>query len=530
MKRLSRVLAALALAAAVGCGRAPEASPKTTIVRHLVGDPLSLDPITTTEEAGNLVDDLIFRPLVGVDGHLKPVPSLAASWTVSPDGLAYEFHLDPKYTWESGRPVTSDDVRYTIERVRDPRVAAPQWRALLEDLAAIETPDPATVRVRFSKPYAERMQTFTMPIVSAAAYEHAKDPSETARHPVGSGPYRLETWESNQKVRLVRRDGPGGADVHFDEVVFRIIPEGAVRYQAGLRGELDEFRLSRDQRQPAEANPEFTKRFRVIKAPQFMQALLIWNCKNPFLADARVRLALAHSWPRADTLKRLYPPDGAALTSGPYPPNLPENAPGLVPPSYDPAESGRLLEQAGWKTGPDGIRRKGARKASIEMIYPAGLPIYDEISEILRGAYAKVGVELVLRKLEWAAFSERSGKGESDVQFYGRLFVPPNCDPYPYYHSSQFAPGGQNLGFYANAEADRMMEAARVELDPEKRQEMYRQIARLFATDQPADFLFGAEQFWAMAHRVGDVEVSVLGLFHFLPGPLGWRPVSAATR
>ncbi|HTY40605.1 MAG TPA: ABC transporter substrate-binding protein [Thermoanaerobaculia bacterium] len=530
MKRLSRVLAALVLAAAVGCGRAPEAPPKTTIVRHLLGDPLSLDPITTTEEAGVLVDDLIFRPLVGVDGRLEPVAGLASSWTVSPDGLVYEFHLDPKYTWESGLPVTSDDVRFTIEHVRDPRVSAPQWRALFEDLAAIETPDAATVRVRFARPYAERMQTFTLPVVSAAAYGRAKDPAEMARHPIGSGPYRLESWESNQKVRLVRRDGPASTDAHFDEVVFRIIPEGSVRYQAGLRGELDEFRLSRDQRKPAEANPEFTKRFRVIKVPQFLQALLIWNCRNPLLADSRVRLALARSWPRADTLRRLYPPDGAALTSGPYPPNVPENAPGLEPPSYDPAESARLLEQAGWKPGPDGIRRKGGRKASIEMIYPAGQPIYEEIGEILRGAYAKVGVELVLRKLEWAAFSERSGKGESDAMFYGRIFAPPNADPYPYYHSSQFAPGGQNLGFYASAEADRLMEAARVELDPGKRLELYRQVARLFATDQPADFLFGAEQYWAMAHRVENVEVSVLGLFHFLPGPLGWRPVSAASR
>jgi ABC-type transport system substrate-binding protein len=74
------------------------------------------------------------------------------------------------------------------------------------------------------------------------------------------------------------------------------------------------------------------------------------------------------------------------------------------------------------------------------------------------------------------------------------------------------------------------MEAARRELDPSKRLELYRQVAHLFAADPPADFMFSADQFWAMSKRVEDVEVAPLGLFHFLPGPLGWRPAAAAAR
>lgn len=532
MKRLSRLLAALAVLAALACGRSrPAETAKTTLVRHLVGDPLSLDPTTSTEEPGVLVWEMLFRPLVGIDGNRRPVPALAASWTVSPDALVYEFRLDhPKYTWDSGQPVTSDDVRFTIERIRDPKAAAATWRSLFDDLAAIETPDPQTVRLRFSRPYADRMLNFTIPIVSAAAFGHAKDAAETVRHPVGSGPYRLETWETNQKLKIVRRDGAGNADAKYDEVVFRVIPDGSVRYQAGLRGELDEFRLSRDQRKTADASPEFQSRFRTIKAPQFLQVLLIWNCRNPFLADPRVRLALAHAWPRADTGKRLYPPDGAALVTGPFPPNVPENPPDLAPPSYDPAESARLLDEAGWKPGPGGIRRKGTRKASIEMIHPTGQPIYNEIGEIMRGAYAKVGIELVLRPLDWAAFSERAARGETDVQFAARIWVPPSLDPYAYFHSSQFAPAGENVGFYSNAEADRLMETARQELDPGKRIELYRQVSKKFAADPPADFMWSAGQYWAISQRVADVEVTPLGLFHFLPGPLGWRPASSASR
>ncbi len=532
MKRLSRILTVLCVVAALSCGRsAPAASKRTTLVRYLSGDPASLDPTTSTEEWGLLVDELILRPLVGIDANRNPVPALATSWTVSHDGLTYEFRLDTKYTWESGAPVTSDDVRFTIERVHDPKIAAPTWRAYYEDLASVETPDPTSVRVRFTKPYAERMYAFNLPILSAAAFAKAKDPSEMVRKPVGSGPYRLESWETNAKLKLVRREGQAHADAHYDEIVFRVIPVSATKYQAGLRGELDEFKLTRDQRKAAEATREFVARFNILKVPQFVEAILVWNPRGPVLGDPRVRIALAHAWAREDMAKRLYPPEGAALATGPYPAGQAENDPGLTPPKFDPAESIRLLEQAGWKAGPGGIRRKNGKKASIEMIYPEGQPVYPTIGEILRSAYEKVGVELVLTSLEWGAFAERANKGEFDVQFEGLTFFPPNLDPYQYFHSSQWPPNGQNAGFYKNAEADRVMEAARNELDPARRLELRRQVARIFAADPPADFLFSADQYWAVSKTIENVEISPFyGLFHFLPGPLGWRPVPADKR
>lgn len=531
MKRLAWSLLALGVLAVFSCARRePAAPPPAILARHLSGDPATLDPTTTTEESGLLVEALIFRPLVGIDAERRPVPALARSWTVSPDGLVYEFRLDPGVTWEDGSPVTSDDVRFTIERIRDPKVDAATWSAGFEALAAIETPDAATVRVRFTQPYAERLLAFNLPIVSAAAYARAKNAAETDRKPVGSGPYRLESWEANQKIRLVRRQGASPAEAAFSEVLFRVIPDGATRYQAGVRGDLDEFRISRDQKKTAEASPDFLARLAIVKAPQFLEALVLWNCRTPFLADPRVRRALAMAWPRRDTSLRLYPPDGAALVSGPYLPGLPENAPEVSVPAEDPAEAGRLLDEAGWKRGQDGVRRRGGKKASIELLFPSGQAIYGNLAEILRSAYEKAGVVLELRPLDWAAFSERAEAGEFDAQLTARLFLPPNLDPYPYFHSGQKPPRGQNQGFYSDAEADGAMEAARREMDPAKRLDLYREVHRIFAKDPPADFLWGADQYWAVAKRVENVEVSPMGLFHFLPGPLGWRPAADVSR
>ncbi|MGH9366907.1 MAG: ABC transporter substrate-binding protein [Thermoanaerobaculia bacterium] len=525
MKTIARFLVALAALWPVSCARR-EAPPafSETLYRHLEGDPPTLDPTTTNEEIGLRVEQMLFRPLIGIDRERRYVPALAASWTASPDGLAFDFRLDPAARWEDGTPVTSQDVAFTIDRVRDPKVPALNWRWGFEDVVAVETPEATRAVVRFREPYAQRLLAFNLPIVSRAAF--ARTPGSADRQPFASGPYRLESWEANQKLTLVRRADQPAEAYPFERIVFRVIPDGAVRFRAGTRGELDEFRISRDQRGQAERSAEFAARNRILKAPQFSVVIVVWSCRNPILADVRVRRALARAWPRAETARRLYVPEGAALISGPYPAGAHENAPDVAPPPFDPAESARLLDEAGLPMGRDGIRRQRGRRASIEFVYPPGERIYTNIGEILREAYGKAGIELVLRPLDWAAFAQRFTAGEFDVIPTANTFLPPNLDPYPFYHSSMAPPKGQNSGFYASAEADRAMEAARRELDDGRRLELYRQIHRLLAADPPADFLWSAEQYWGLSKRLEGVESSPLGLFHFLPGPLGWRPAA----
>jgi peptide/nickel transport system substrate-binding protein len=518
-----RLAFALAVAcAALSCSRAaPKAAPvRDTLYRHLLSDPPTLDPTTTNEELGLRVEDLIFKPLIGIDRERRFVPALALSWAASSDGLVYDIRLDPKARWEDGSPVTSNDVVYTIERVRDPKVPAGTWRTGFEDLTAVETPDANSVIVRFKHPDAQRLFAFTMPIVSAAAYAR---PAEVDRKPVGSGPYRLESWSVNQALTLRRREDVPASAYPFAKIVFRTIPDGSVRFQAGTRGDLDEFIITRDQVPAAQKSADFLAKNRLVKVPQFLTVTVVFNCRNPILADARVRRGLTMAWPRAETARRLYPPDGATLLSGPYPPGVPENASDVQPPPYDPQQSARLFDEAGLKMGPDGFRRRGGKRASFEMLY-ATISMFRNIAEILRDSYSKVGVELVLRPLDWAAYTQRFGAGEYDLAPYADTPLPPKIDPKGSYHSRQAPPDGQNTGYYKNPEADRLMDAAEREMDEGKRLELYRQVHRVLAADPPADFLWGADQYWGISRELQGVETSSVGLFHFLPGPLAWRP------
>jgi peptide/nickel transport system substrate-binding protein len=178
--------------------------------------------------------------------------------------------------------------------------------------------------------------------------------------------------------------------------------------------------------------------------------------------------------------------------------------------------------------GPDGFRRRGGKRVSFELLYATVSSMYRNIAEILRDSYSKVGVELVLRPLDWAAYTQRFDAGEFDIAPYANTPLPPRIDPKSSYHSHRTPPDGQNTGYYKNPEADRLMDAAEREMDGPKRVEIYRQVHRLLAADPPADFLWDADQYWGISKALQGVETSSIGLFHFLPGPLAWRPAAAA--
>ncbi len=528
MTRSRQFVAAIAVALALvisapGCARkAARPVVSDTLNRHLDGDLPTLDPIVTNEELAMRVEELMFRPLIGLDHSWKFVPSLATSWAASSDGLVYDIRLDPKARWEDGTPVTSEDVAYTIERIRDPKVAAVNWKWGFDDVRSVETPDPATVIIRFEKPYEERLLALTVPIVSAAAYRRG---TGLDRQPFGTGPYRLESWTAAQKIVLVRRADAPAETYPFSRVVFHVIPDGAVRFQAGSAGQLDEFRISRDQRASAAASPEFLAKNRILKVGQFGVSMLVFNVRNQFLADSRVRLALAHSWDRVQAARTLYPPDGAPLLSGPFPAGALENAPEIKPVSFDLKESARLLDAAGLRLGSDGFRHgSDGHRVSLELLYPSNQAMTANIVQIFAQGAGKAGVEMVMHPLDWAAFSQRFAAGEFEIAPTFQQYVPPHLDQFEFFHSSEAPPKGQNTGFYSSPAVDRALEAARRETDPARRLELFRQVHRLLAADPPGDFLWSPDQYWAVSTRLEGVETSPIGLYHVLPGSLGWMP------
>jgi peptide/nickel transport system substrate-binding protein len=225
---------------------------------------------------------------------------------------------------------------------------------------------------------------------------------------------------------------------------------------------------------------------------------------------------------RASIVRGLYK-GSARIISGPWAPDSPAYEARVPPLPFDPAGAARLLDEAGWKDGDgDGVRDREGRPFAFDLLVSAGSEIGRQIDEMLSAELARVGVTARIRTLEWAAFVEKVDAGDFEAASLAWSAVDPNPDPYFYWHSTQCSPKGLNSGCYASPEADRLMEAARLEIDALRRKEVLGRLHRLLRDDAPAVFVVNAAQKVAFRRRIRGLTTSPLGLYGIWPGPLAW--------
>ena len=160
----------------------------------------------------------------------------------------------------------------------------------------------------------------------------------------------------------------------------------------------------------------------------------------------------------------------------------------------------------------------------------AGSEIGRQIDEMLASELSRVGVTARVRTMEWAAFVARVDGGDFEAASLGWSAVDPNPDPYFYWHSTQCAPKGLNASCYQSPEADRLMDLARREEDPEARNAMFHRLHRILRDEAPVLFLVNASQKFGFSRRVRGITTSPLGLYGIWPGPLGWWAAPEAER
>ena len=438
--------------------------------------------ITTSEESGlrRRGDDL---PAPHRHRHSEPalVPALATSWTVSADGLSTSSLSIPRRRWEDG------NARDLGRRALHDR-AGSRSRRPTPPTGAGGSRTSRRSRRPTRRPCASASRSRTPSACSRSTCRSSRRPptrtrrsaADTDRHPVGSGPYRLASWESNQKIRA-RAAGRRSEGRQFRRGRLPRDPGRQRRAsRPASRGELDEFRVTRDQ-QPRRRRPrpDFLARNRMLKVPQFLEVMLIWNCSNPFSRDAaRAPRARARVAARGDRRQPLPARRRERSSPARTRPGVPENAPDVrAAQATTRPRARRLLDEAGWKAGPDGIRRKGGTQGHARACSSApGQRLRQHRRDPAAAPTRRSASSSSPRPLDWAAYTQRADARRVRRPARRRgCSMPPNLDPFPYYHSSQFAPEGQNSGFYSNPEADRLMEsrAARARSDA-KRIALYR--------------------------------------------------------
>lgn len=513
MKKISSIVLVLLTFFLVACAHKPAATKPRVLLLHLGANPSVLNPILSTDSASSSVIDLVFSGLFRVNTQLNLEPDLAESYTISPDGKTYLFHLRQNVRWHDGHPFTASDVVFTFQKILDNKTNTVRRSDYVIDGIPVtfEALDPHTVKATLPKPFAPFLSNMTMGIVPEHLLKNSDiNTADFNRHPIGTGPFIFEKWESAQYVALHRFDGFYLKKPKLDKILMKIIPNDATALMAFEKGELDEVGV------PAKDIPRFEKRAgsTFYRYQTLNYTYLGFNLKTPLFSQLKVRQALAHAVDKQALVNSVLKGYGlpAELPCSPVSWAYPKNN---TPLGYSPEKSRQLLQASGFVLNKkSGLFEKNGLPLEFTVLTNKGNLDREKTCEILQQYFLKVGVKMNIQVMEWSSLlkilqAPQSPKKFDAVILGWSLGIDP--DSYAIWHSKEY-PQGFNIIGYHNPTVDSLLEKGRKETHQEARRALYNRLYNTIAEDIPYLFLFYPEATVSVQNRVKGLSK---------PGPAG---------
>ncbi len=475
---------------------------------RLSTNPTTLDPALITDVPGGSIAAKLFNGLVRFDENLRIIPDLAESWTIAPDRRKYIFRIRKGVRFSNGREVTSQDFRYSFERVLNRKTRAPlTWvldriegsRALMDGkndrIAGISTPDDRTLIIRLSRPFAPFLALLGMPTAFVVPQEEVvRRGTDFGAEPVGTGPFRLQEWTPGRDIVLEGNKEYFGGKPRLRGIRYRIIPEDLTAVVEFETGRLDMLPI------PAS---EFRRYTSDEKWKPFIQGKPGLNCyylglnnSRPPFSDLRMRQAVSSAIDRKKILDTIYEGRGT-LASGPVPPALRTSGTALTtnPYPYDPERARSIIEASGWKG------------KTITILISAEPEVLDVV-EVIQQYLMRVGLEVTIKQLDWSAFRQAVNQGEGDAFWLSWWADYPDAENFlfPLFHSANIGPGG-NRSRYNDPIFDQLIEAAQTTVDEHRRTELYEKAEQRVTRAAPWVFLWNRADYmviqpWIAGYRI----------------------------
>ncbi len=480
---------------AAGCGGGEDnfGLPPNAMVLRLASqdDVPTLDPAQGYDTASWTFEQMIFDTLVRYgDSDVELHPDAATSWESSPDATRFTFHLRHDLRFSNGRPVTSADFKYSIERVIDPATRSKgmeYYRSIVgaEDFAAhrephvdgIETPDPWTIVFHLAAPDPIFPHKLSMPFTAAVPREAVKTWGEDfSRHVIGSGAFKLKQWIGGQRIVLVKNPD------YFIKGLPRL---DAVVEQAGVNDELEWLRFESGEIDagaiPASEFPYVMKtpalKKLTLRQTTVTTNYLGMNCQMPPFDDLRVRRAFNYAINKRKLVAVL---NGRGVVArGVLPPNLPGYNPDLAGYDYDPGKARRLLEEAHF---PFAARPTLWLRADQQSAM---------LAESIQQDLELVGVNVELKPVAWGPLLEAI-RQPKNVELFMLAWEADFPDPENFLSVllSRAQWGANNDSFYSNPELDSLLARAAPVADFKRRYALYDEAEKIVVADAPWVFLY----------------------------------------
>lgn len=485
----------------------PDAKVGSVLNRNVLGEPENLNPLNSQDGYARDIYEYAIEGLLRLnpESYLYE-PELAERYEVSKDNLVYTFYLNKDAKWSDGQPVTSEDVKFSIEAVRDPKYQASHRIPYYEDVETIETPDAHTVKIKMKKKYFMNLMVlgtkgFT-PIIPKHIYQDPKYKFPIAAI-VGSGPYKVEAYNRGKNLMLVRDPNHWAKDkqgfnglAKFEKVNFRFIKEENLQLEMAKKGQLDFVEPVRAETFEKKAVGEpFGTTVKKIKAENKRPknyGFIGWNFKNPIFADKDTRLALSYLFNRKSLIEK-FMFNTAVEGKGPvyYKSDFMPSDVKAIP--FDPVKAKQLLTKAGWTDkDKNGILEKDFDGKSREFRFSLLLPNRDveKYFTLYKEDLKKAGIDMEIKLIEWNTFTKLMEEQKFDAITLSWGGGSVEDDLKQIWHSESSRMGGSNFISYSNKEVDKYIDQARQEMNDKKRKELWKKAVRLIAEDAPYTYLF----------------------------------------
>jgi peptide/nickel transport system substrate-binding protein len=522
-------LAILAIAAGlvvVGCTSPDEggtADSGQSIVIGAGSEPENLNPILGYAPDGA---SKIFDGLVARDAQLKLVPALAADLpTPSDDGLLWTAKLREGTKFSDGTPLVAQDVVFTYKSVLDPKSNS-TIASRLDAVAEVSAPDDRTVQFRLSYPYAPFGQQLALGIVPSKAFEGADVTSAPFNSaPIGTGPYTVAEWRKGDRMTLKANESYWGGAPAVKTVTVVFVADDNARATRMAAGEFDGTVLPPKLAKSYDAKAGY----RVVRNPSADYRGLGIPSELPLTSDPKVRRAINLGINRQAMIDTVLAGAGkpAATPISPYLDQWYDQSASFP---HDPAEAGRLLDEAGWKAGADGKRSRDGQAARLPILYPAPDVLRKELALATASDIAKLGIDAPVEATTFEVMLQR--RKEAASVWGGGDPYDPDTASYTLLHSRYAGQAGYvNMTLYRNAGVDSALDTGRRSLDPTVREQAYTDFQTAYVADPGWAFLVFLDHTYVLRDRwngqAEQVEPHDHGLVHAVWWNLErWTPKS----
>jgi peptide/nickel transport system substrate-binding protein len=479
-------------------------------------EPDTLNPDLTQLVTSNNVLSGIMEGMTDHDSKQHVIYRLATSVNVAKNGLTYTWHLRHGVTFQNGAPFSAADVLANYHMIMNPKFGSfstDGWN----DISKISTPDKYTVVMHLKKVFAPFLVdvggTFEAPKGELA--KGVKYFQQTfGRHPIGTGPFSMVKWESGQFIQLKANPKYWGHKPAISTIMYKIIPNDNTQMVQLKTGDIQMTdTLAPDKYKQIASMPNVVP---VVRPSLSWYHLDIKN--YGFLADTKVRLALAYATPVQEIIDRLLNGFGQPAPTD-TPPASSYYDPHVKPYPYNPAKAAQLLKSDGFTAGSDGVLQKNGKKLSIQYWIPSGEQLTQEVMQVVSQSWRKIGIQVTDHlqdiKTIWGpngyqfnhaltvgGYSWFNGNDPDDRFYFNSVDIP----------KTPTGSGGDAPEYFAKypwqAKIDKLTNEGVATVDPAKRKKIYWKIQELLHQQEPLLFMYSVKLIWAAPKQLAGFNPS----------------------